>query len=68
MRTNGNMDQTSLPLGKWNIYGNEEQGTLEITSVDSNRSLTEQHLGIRSQILITEPDERFISREDLDLR
>ena len=30
----------SLPLGKWNIYGNEEQGSLEITSVDNMGNLT----------------------------
>ena len=30
----------NLPLGKWSIYGNEEQGILEIKTVDNTGNLT----------------------------
>jgi hypothetical protein len=33
------MAEISKPLGKWSIDGNEEQGSLEITSVDNTGNL-----------------------------
>jgi hypothetical protein len=39
------MSQVDLPIGKWQIYGNEEQGGLDISSVDSQGNFTGSAFG-----------------------
>ena len=39
------MSQVDLPIGKWQISGNEEQGGLDISSVDSQGNLTGSAFG-----------------------
>lgn len=34
-----NLETINIPTGKWNIFGNHEEGELDITSVDSNGTL-----------------------------
>ena len=39
------MSQVDLPIGKWQIYGNEEQGGLDISDVDSQGNFTGSAFG-----------------------
>ena len=39
------MSQVDLPIGKWQIYGDEEQGGLDISAVDSQGNFTGSAFG-----------------------
>lgn len=39
------MSEIALPTGKWKIYGNQEQGELDISSVDNQGKLTGSAFG-----------------------